>query len=78
MFLNLFIYLDRERAGKQGRGRNRERIPSRLLDISVEPESGLELTNCEITTRAEIRSRPLNQLNHPGTPKRDVLIRFLP
>ena len=28
----------------------RERIPSKLRAISVEPDAGLELTNCEIMT----------------------------
>ena len=32
------------------RERERERIPSRLLTVSTEPDVGLELTNCEIMT----------------------------
>ena len=37
---------------EQGRGRERrrERIPSRLCAVSVEPDLGLEPTNHEITT----------------------------
>ena len=30
--------------------RERERIPSRLHTTSVEPDTGLQLTNCEILT----------------------------
>ena len=32
------------------RERERERIPSRLCIVSMEPNVGLELMNCEITT----------------------------
>ena len=35
---------EREREGE------RERIPSRLREVSAEPDVGLELTNREITT----------------------------
>ena len=70
----------RKRASKQERGRERgrerererererRRIPSRLCAVSVEPNEGLDLTNCEIVTSAEIKSWTLNQLSHPGTP----------
>ena len=40
----MFIYFERERE------RERERIPSRLCTNSVEPDTGLDLTNCEIMT----------------------------
>ena len=36
------------------RGRERERIPSRLHTISPEPDAGLNLTNLEIRTGAEV------------------------
>ena len=42
-----------------GRGRERgarERIPSRINAVSVEPEAGLNLMNHEIKTLAEIKS----------------------
>ena len=41
-----------ERECEQGKGRERgrERIPSRLHTVSVEPNMGLEPTNCEIMT----------------------------
>ena len=35
---------------------------------SVEPNTGLDLTNCEIMTSVEIKSWTLNQLSHPGAP----------
>ena len=41
----------------------RERIPSRLCT-----DMGLDLTNLEIMTWAEIKSWMLNWLNHPGAP----------
>ena len=58
----MFIFILRERAGEgqRERERERERIPSRLHVTSAEPEAGLELTNCEIMTRVEIKSQALN------------------
>ena len=44
----MFIYFEREH--EQGRGREQERIPSRLHTISAEPDVGLEPTNCKIMT----------------------------
>ena len=41
-FFLMFIYLERERG--------RERILSRLRAVSTEPNTGLELTNCESMT----------------------------
>ena len=66
----LFIVRERERErAKDGqRGRGRERIPSRLCAVGAETDEGLELMNCEIMTRAEIQSRRLNRLSHPGGP----------
>ena len=34
----------------------------------MEPDAGLEPTNCEIVTRAEIESQEPNRLSHLGTP----------
>ena len=47
----------RARKGEWGRGRERgrQRIRSRLCADSREPDVGLELTNCEFMTRAEVR-----------------------
>ena len=57
-FFLVFIYFERERmhVHEQGRDRERERerIPSRLRAVSAEPDVGLELTNHEIMTLAEI------------------------
>ena len=35
---------------------------------STEPDVGLELTNCEMVTWAEVKSQMFNQLSHPGAP----------
>ena len=43
----------------------REKIPSRLHAVRAEPAMGPEPPNCEITTRAEIKSQVLNWLSHP-------------
>ena len=36
--------------------------------VGTEPDAGLDLTNREIVTRAEIKSGTLNRLSHPGAP----------
>ena len=54
------------------RERERESQADRLHTVSAEPEVGLELTNCEITSRAEIKSWALNRLSHPGAPPMNV------
>ena len=56
--LGFFSLRDKERAGERQkeRERERERIPSRLHAVSAEPHAGLDLTNCEIMTWAEIKS----------------------
>ena len=53
---------------KQGKGgeKGRERILSGFHTVSAEPDMGLDLTNCEIVTRAEIESQVLHPLSHPG------------
>ena len=42
-FLNVYLFILRERVRQRGR----ERIPSRLLAVNTEPDAGLELTNHE-------------------------------
>ena len=56
VFLSLFFLKEREKAevGEGQRERGRERIPSRLSTISVEPDTGPEPMNREITTCAEV------------------------
>ena len=56
-----------QREGERERERERERISSSLSTVSAEPNAGLELTNLEIMTLAEIKSQMLNPLSHPGT-----------
>ena len=63
----------REREQGRGRERRRERIPSRLHTVSVEPDTGLDPMNCEAVTGAEISGRPLNRLSHPGAPSSVIL-----
>ena len=52
----MFVYFERERererenALKVGRSKERQRIPSRLLAVSTEPDTGLGLMNREIMT----------------------------
>ena len=41
---------ERARAEKGQRETGRDRIPSRLHTVSVEPDTGLELMNCEVMT----------------------------
>ena len=61
----MFIYLFIE-VGRRDRKRGRQRIPSRLHAVSAEPDTGLEFTNCEFMTWAEIRRWMLNQRSHPS------------
>ena len=60
LFLNVYLFILREKERARVRERQRQRIPSRPRAVSAEPDSGLELTNCEIATGAETKSRPLN------------------
>ena len=66
----LLLFIDferaRERAGEGQRERERARIPSGLRAVSAEPHAGLELTNREITTGAEITSLTLDPRSYPG------------
>ena len=55
------------------RERGRERIPSRLLAVSAEPNAELDPTNREIMMSAEIKSQMPNLLSHPGAPTTHVL-----
>ena len=52
MYVFKFIYFERDRdsTSKQGRGRERGRIPSRPYVVSTKPDTGLELTKSEIMT----------------------------
>ena len=52
LFIHLFIYLyfEKENVQEGHRGRERERISSRLCTVSAEPDVGKDITNCEIMT----------------------------
>ena len=52
----------REREGE------RESQAKNLFTQSTEPDVVLEPMNCEIMTRAEVKSQMLNRLSHPGAP----------
>ena len=50
LFFKLFILKERENVAQGQRAGEKERIGSRLLAVSAEPDTGLELTNREIMT----------------------------
>ena len=70
-FFLIFIF-ERQRQSVNGggadRGRHRTKAGSRLRAVGKEPDVGLELTNREIMTRAEVRRSELNGLSPPGAP----------
>ena len=58
----MFVYFWERQESKQERDRETERegdteseVGSRLWAVSTEPDSGLELMNCKLMTRAEAR-----------------------
>ena len=55
--------------GQREREREREKEnPKQAHVVSTEHLAGIELMNREIKTCAEVKSRILNQLSHPGAP----------
>ena len=66
-FFFLLIYFERDRVCKQGWDTESKRERgSQVGTVHAEPDTGLELTNTEISTWAVIKSQSLNQLSHPG------------
>ena len=65
--------------GTQRRGRERggERILNRVLDVRVEPDTGLNLMTVRCTTGAKIKSRTLNLLSHPRAPLKNIFNIYL-
>ena len=59
---------EREREQRRGRERRKERIPSGIHTVRVEPNAGHQSTHHKIMTWVEIKSQILNQLSHPGAP----------
>ena len=70
---SLFFFWGRETVYEQGRRgqreRERERILSRPHAVGLGPDMGLDPTNCETISWAEVKSLMLNQLRHPEAPK---------
>ena len=69
----MFIYFWEQERQSTSRGWGRERegdteseAGSRLWAVSTEPNAGLELTNREVMTWAEVRT--LKRRSHPGAP----------
>ena len=83
LFFLMFIYLwqreterDRAQVGEGQREKLTESAAgSRLRAVSTEPNVGLELTNCDGDLS---RSQMLNQLKHPGSPTRTLLVTTIP
>ena len=72
-FLNVHLF-SRERqsvsrGGAEREGGTESKAGSRVWAVVTEPDVGLEPTNREILTWAEIKSRMLNCLSHPGAPR---------
>ena len=65
-FLTFIYFWEREHEQGRVRERGRQRIPSRLRAVRMEPGSELELTGCEIMTWATSKRQTLTQLSHPG------------
>ena len=69
-FLDVYLFGLRERERASGGGLEREaENPNRLHAVNAQPDAGLELTNREIMTWVEIKSRALNRLSHPSAPE---------
>ena len=68
-FLKMFIYFETESMQKWERGKERERIPSRL-HTQHRVQRGAWPHDLRITTWAEIKSQTLNWLSHPGAPRK--------
>ena len=71
----LFILRERKRENKWGRGRERRKERESQAGSILSVQSlGLDLTNREIMTWAEIKSRSLNQLSHPDRLPRSPIL----
>ena len=66
-FFNVCLFWESEWEWVGEGQRERERIPSRLLTVSTEPNTGLYPMISEIMTWVEIKSQAPNWLSHPGT-----------
>ena len=69
--LELMYFWEREKARVQERQTERDSESQAGSVYSAEPNTGLNPMNHEITTWAEIKSRMLNLLSHPGVPAKE-------
>lgn len=68
----MFVYFKRERASKQGRGREGgEKIPSRLRAVGAEPDAGGSIPRTTVSAYSE--SRMLDRASHPGAPREAII-----
>ena len=67
-FFFYFLILRQSQLAGEGLETEGERIPGRLHAVPITLNMGLDPTNCENMTRAEIKSWTLNQQSHPGAP----------
>ena len=77
----MFIYFERERESTSRGGAEREReteCQAGSISSASEPDTGFDLTNHEITTRAKIKSRTLDQQSHPSTSTSKTVLQSLP
>ena len=72
-FFNAYLFILRK-VGRS-RERERERILSRLGDVSTDTDAGLEPTT-EIMAWAEVKNWILDRLSHPGAPIRHCVFTF--
>ena len=79
-FFKLIYLFLRERGDwveKEQRER-RERIPSRLYTVSIEPDMGFDPMNHEIMIWAKIKSQTINWVSHQGSPPFFFLLKASP
>ena len=66
------FYFERVRETVSGGRAERERGRESQIVLIAQRRMGLDLMNHEVKTGAEIKSRTLNPLSHPGAPCRYI------
>ena len=64
---SFYLFTLRETGSREGAEKEGETESQNPTD-RAEPDAGLKFVNHEIMTLAEIKSRTLNRLSHPGAP----------